>query len=165
MKVIPATVIALAALLQVAHANFDVYAEGIGGNGISGNSWGYQVYDVPPECGDVNNWIWRKSDDVSGGKYGVRCKGTGDGCDASGDPAGIQELEMNFNSGDFHWTIYAERDWGLFDMDDNQIGTCMPFPGDDFFCGTGVGRAEGYRKVRCLIDSVTSDDIKSHRPS
>ncbi|KAI1406282.1 hypothetical protein F4819DRAFT_441119 [Hypoxylon fuscum] len=164
MKLISATTVALTALLRVTHANFDVYAEGIGGNGISGNTWGYQVYDSEPDCDNIIDWIWRQSGDVSGGKYGVRCKGSDDACAASGDPSGIEEMEFNFNSDDHHWTIYANRGWGLFDKSDKQVGTCMPFPDDDFSCGAGLGRAEGDRKVRCLIDSVNSDDINSHKP-
>jgi hypothetical protein len=104
MKFISTTTVALAALLQAANANFDVYAAGIGGNGISGNAWGYQVYDNPPSCDNIIDWIWRSSSDVSGGKYGVRCKGSGDGCDPSGDPSGIEEMEFNFNGDGYHWS-------------------------------------------------------------
>lgn len=104
MKLISATTVALTALLRVTHANFDVYAEGIGGNGISGNTWGYQVYDSEPDCDNIIDWIWRQSGDVSGGKYGVRCKGSDDACAASGDPSGIEEMEFNFNSDDHHWS-------------------------------------------------------------
>ncbi|KAI2616284.1 hypothetical protein GGR54DRAFT_610259 [Hypoxylon sp. NC1633] len=164
MRFVSATTVALAALLQVTRANFDVYAEGIGGTGIAGNAWGYQVYDSEPDCDNIVDWIWRSSGDVSGGKYGVRCKASNDGCVASGDPTGIEEMELNFNTDDHHWTIYANRNWGLFDLSDKQVGTCQPFPGDDFFCGAGLGRAEGQRLVRCTIDSVNSDAITAHRP-
>lgn len=62
---------------------------GIGGNGITDNVWGFQVYDSPPACHDVIEWIWEVSKDVSGEKYGVRCKGPADDCATSGDPSGI----------------------------------------------------------------------------
>lgn len=104
MKRFSATTVALAALLRAADANFDVYAAGVGGNGISGNSWGYQVYDGAVNCDDSLDWIWRASDDVSGGKYGVRCKGPDGSCASSGDPAGLEEMEFNFNSDDYHWS-------------------------------------------------------------
>lgn len=60
--------------------------------------------------------------------------------------------------------MYANRDWGLFDLKDNKVGTCMPFPDETFYCGVGLGQVVGVRKIRCLIDSVNSEDINSHRP-
>ncbi|KAF2149361.1 hypothetical protein K461DRAFT_270964 [Myriangium duriaei CBS 260.36] len=162
---IPVSLIALVAVLPATNADFTLYAEGIGGNGISGNAWGYQVYDGKAECDHIIDWIWRTSSDVSGGKYGVRCKGDGDSCASSGDPAGIKELEMNFNSAEHHWTLYAARDWGLYDLKDNKVGSCeaIKHPGDQFFCGAGAGRAEGQAKLRCKVDA-TAEDINKHRP-
>lgn len=107
MKFVSTTIITWTALLQATNANFDVYMSGIGGNGISGNAWGYTVYDSPPGCDGAMDWIWRSSDDVSGGKYGVRCEGSNDGCDASGDPGDIDVMEFNFNSDDYHWSESA----------------------------------------------------------
>ncbi|KAI8951219.1 hypothetical protein F4801DRAFT_546080 [Xylaria longipes] len=165
MKFISTTAIALAAMLQVANANFDVYNQGIGGNGISGNTWGWQVYTSDPSCDDVHAWIWRDSSDVSGGKYGVRCKGDGCAAENDADPSDINEIEFNFNSDDFHFTAYKNRDWGLYDLDDNKIGTCMPFPDNNFYCGKGLGQANGIRKLRCLTNSITAEDINAHKPS
>ncbi|MBE3048616.1 hypothetical protein IMZ48_40170 [Candidatus Bathyarchaeota archaeon] len=104
MKFVSATTVALAALLQAADADFNIYRAGVGGNGISGNAWGYQVYEGEANCDNNKEWIWRSSKDVSGDKYGVRCKGGGDSCDPSGDPAGIEEMEFNFASDDHHWS-------------------------------------------------------------
>lgn len=106
MKFVSPTTVALAALLQAADADFDVYATGLGGDGITDNVWGYQVFDGAADCEKHLDWIWRSGDDVSGGKYGVRCKGQGASCDPSStdDPAGIEEMEFNFNSDDYHWS-------------------------------------------------------------
>jgi hypothetical protein len=46
-------------------------------------------------CDQSLGWIWRKSNDVSGGKYGVRCKGSKRSCARSGSGDGIKELELN----------------------------------------------------------------------
>lgn len=99
------TIPALAIFATAAKANFDVYFAALGGTGIAGNSFGFQVYDNPPACGDTLDWIWRSSGDVSGGKYGVRCEG--DGCCSSCDPKDIEEMEFNFNGGDdYHFSMY-----------------------------------------------------------
>lgn len=186
MKFATASSLALATFLQAAKADFYLYAAGIGGNGIAGNAWGYQVYGGDTvDCDNVIDWIWRSSDDVSGGKYGVRCKGPDDSCDSSGDPTGLEELEMNFNSDDFHWSkslptwryhencadlcvceaLYANRDWALVDLDGNQVGSCETVAdGSEFFCGAGLGRAEGQLKVHCTTDS-TADDINGNKPT
>ena len=70
---------------------------------MSGNAWGYQVYQQEVACGDVVDWIWKKDSDVSSG-YGVRCKGSG--CQASGNPSDVEELEMRFNSDEYHWSKF-----------------------------------------------------------
>ena len=110
MKTAIAFIITLAALLQSAAADFDLYAAGIGGNGIAGNAWGYQAYDgtgIEQSCGGVIDWIWRASGDVSGGKYGVRCADGAEGsCAPSGDPTGVSQVEVNFNSDNKHWSEY-----------------------------------------------------------
>lgn len=88
----------LALLSPAVLADFSLYAAGIGGNGISGNSKGWQVYPITDgaiECDQALDWIWRASKDVSGGKYGVRCVGDGHACDRSGSGGQIAELEFN----------------------------------------------------------------------
>ena len=104
MKLTFSAIIAAASLVHNAGADFDLYGAGIGGNGISGNAWGYQVYDGEMSCKHVLDWIWRSSSDVSGGKYGVRCKG----CDGN-DPSKFDEVEMNFNTKDHHWSEYYPK--------------------------------------------------------
>lgn len=59
--------------------------------------------------------------------------------------------------------MYADRDHGLYDGS-KKIGNCFPFPGDDFYCGAGVGRVEGQRAIRCLINSINSEDINDNKP-
>lgn len=58
---------------------------------------------------------------------------------------------------------YKDRDGGLYDVAGNQVGKCYPWPAPYFECGTGVGRVEGYRKLKCEI-GVTADEINRERP-
>jgi hypothetical protein len=107
MKYAATITIVLAALLQAANADFDLYRVGLGGTGISGNSEGWQVYEQDTaNCDSALDWIWRDSDDVSGGKFGVRCEG--DGCgrgfEEANNPENIEVLEMNFNREEHHWS-------------------------------------------------------------
>ena len=51
----------------------------------------------------------------------------------------------------------------MFDKDDVKHDDCMPLPDIDYECGTAVGRAEGYRKLRCIID-YTVDDLNGNLP-
>lgn len=96
--------VACVALLQGACANFDLYTAGIGGNGISGNTWGYQVYNGEPDCDDARDWLWKTGDDVSG--YGVRCKGSGCSKSGSDDVANVELYEMNFRD-DLHFSKHC----------------------------------------------------------
>lgn len=95
----------LALFAQTVLGDFSIYAAGIGGNGISGNANGWQIYDKTNgviKCDQAKDWIWQSSKDVSGGKYGVRCSGDGDSCNRSGSGNGIKQLEVNtrLNGGD-----------------------------------------------------------------
>lgn len=88
----------LAMIVPNALCDFSLYAAGVGGNGISGNSNGWQVYPKTNgviKCSDALEWIWGDSDDVSGGKYGVRCDGADHSCARSASGKGIEELEIN----------------------------------------------------------------------
>jgi hypothetical protein len=108
MKYTATTTIALATLLQAVHANFDLYRVGVGGNGITGNGEGWQVYEEQASCDGALDWYWVDSGDVSGGKYGVRCNGNG-GCARSGeaDSSDIDVVEMNFNREEHHLSKYS----------------------------------------------------------
>lgn len=89
---------ALALVIPTVLGDFSIYAASIGGNGISGNSNGWQVYPKTSGaigCDNALGWVWRKSNDVSGGKYGVRCKGSKSSCYRSTSGEGIKELELN----------------------------------------------------------------------
>lgn len=92
------TAASLALAIPAALGDFSIYAASIGGNGIAGNSIGWQVYPQTiwaTGCNNTLGWVWRKSNDVSGGKYGVRCKGNKGACAPSGSGEGIKELELN----------------------------------------------------------------------
>lgn len=106
MKYSGASIIVLAGLMQATLADFNIYRVGLGGTGISGNAEGWQVYMGDANCDNAIDWIWRDSDDVSGGKYGVRCDGEDNACGRAedDDPSNIDILEMNFNSDDRHWS-------------------------------------------------------------
>lgn len=85
-------------LTSIVLADFSIYAAGIGGNGISGNADGWQVYPVTSgviKCDQALEWIWRSSKDASGDKYGVRCDGEDSACVRGGPGKGIKELEFN----------------------------------------------------------------------
>ncbi|GAB7334194.1 hypothetical protein MBLNU13_g06254t1 [Cladosporium sp. NU13] len=88
----------LAMIVPTVLGDFSIYASSIGGNGISGNTIGWQVYPKTIGvigCNDALSWIWRKSNDVSGGKSGVRCKGSKSSCTRATSGEGINELELN----------------------------------------------------------------------
>lgn len=104
MKYAGTLAIALTALLQAVQADFEVYRVADSCSGLCGNAEGWQVYATEANCDNDLDWLWTDSDDVSGGKYGVRCKDDDDGCGRSddSDSANIEALEMNFNA--FHWS-------------------------------------------------------------
>jgi hypothetical protein len=187
MKLSGMPLLSLAALLTAVHADFEIYQVGIGGNGITGNAEGWQVYQDEANCDTVLEWIWRDSDDVSGGKYGVRCEG--DGCErgwewSDHDPANIDIMEMNFNRDEHHWSkehsyfmhilrianvmrssaYYKDREGGLYDLSNNKVGRCYPWPAAMLDCGITVARVQGHRKLRCEI-GVNAGDINGGRPT
>lgn len=98
------SIIAVAGLFQAVHADFELYRVGSGGSGITMGAEGWHVYQNEViNCNSVRDWLWRKSDDVSGGKYGVLCKGSGCGRSAGDRSDQIDRLEMNFRNG-HHWS-------------------------------------------------------------
>jgi hypothetical protein len=109
MKFAAISITALTAFLQVVAADFDIYRVGIGGNGISGNGEGWQVYADGANCDNALDWYFRDTKDASG--YGVRCEG--DGCSRSGNVNinDITVLEMNFGNGN-HWSKRICRVFG-----------------------------------------------------
>ncbi|PPJ55120.1 hypothetical protein CBER1_01490 [Cercospora berteroae] len=151
----------LAALLPSAFADFDIYYSTFA-EGISQTSdTGFTIFDGEPDCNDVfNNQMWGSFGDVSGSKVGFRCSGSG--CTPSRDtnPENIDVLEMNFGDGG-HYTMYKDRDYALVDLDGNQVGTCEPFPGDDYLCAQAVALGNpnytGDRKIKCRTDFTAQD--------
>lgn len=102
MKYLITTLAATAALLSAVTADFEIYRVGIGGNGITANVEGWQVYQDEANCDTVLDWIWPDTEDASG--RGVRCEGDGCGRADDDDPANIEVLEMNFEG--YHWSEY-----------------------------------------------------------
>ena len=100
MKYLLTTLAATASLLSAVTADFEIYRVGIGGNGITENVEGWQVYQDEANCDTVLDWIWPDTDDASG--RGVRCEGDGCGRSDDDDPANIEILEMNFEG--YHWS-------------------------------------------------------------
>lgn len=103
MKNFGAVTVALTAFSSLVAADFSIYAQDIGSSGISGAGRGWQVYPAGDKvlCKDTKEWIFATSDDVSGGKYGVRCaendNGQGKACGVydGANSRNIQELEFN----------------------------------------------------------------------
>ena len=185
MKYLLTTLAATASLLSAVTADFEIYRVGIGGNGITENVEGWQVYQDEANCDTVLDWIWPDTDDASG--RGVRCEGDG-GCGRSEGSASseIEVLEMNFVG--YHWSesafarsamleraarmanvrsfriaYYRDRgDGDLVDTNDVRVGRCYPWPAAFLTCGLTVSRLEGYRKLRCEID-VSAEQINSNR--
>nr|KAI0907043.1 hypothetical protein F4823DRAFT_565175 [Ustulina deusta] len=85
--------------------------------------------------------IWPNRDDVSGIKLGMRC----DPSDDVGFPLYRDPLEVvEFNTGKFwagHQTIYSDRDYGLYNLQDQKTAQCygerVTFPISCFACGDG----------------------------
>ncbi|KAM0709459.1 hypothetical protein Q7P35_003498 [Cladosporium inversicolor] len=156
----------LALAIPAALGDFSIYASIIGGNGISVNTNGWQIYPRiigAIGCNGALGWSWRKSNDVSGGKYGVRCKGSKRSCAWSGSGEGIKELELNARQTskgrDPHFTYYANRGGAIVDLDDKILGTCKVAPEQNFYCGMNTGQAQGTRKLDCT-SFLTEKDFK-----
>ncbi|KAE8142524.1 hypothetical protein BDV38DRAFT_278050 [Aspergillus pseudotamarii] len=136
--------LAAAALAPLAAADFYIYSikSGSVNDGMAPvNSDGFFFLNAPPDCNDVNNKaIFISSlSDVSGGRQGVRCKGCPD----------FEELEFNLEVG--HYTIYKNRDYGLFTTDDKKVGQCNMDKSDHFQCGNPFSQA-GDSIVHCTAD-------------
>ncbi|KNG45224.1 hypothetical protein DDE82_001753 [Stemphylium lycopersici] len=158
MRFIALTVALTASLVHLASANLDIHHVGIGGNGITGNGEGWQVYEAQANCDNAKDWYWLDTDDASG--RGALCEG--DGCGRGDDDSAddITVLEMNFTDG-YHWTYYKSCNGDLVDTNDNPVGNCSPFPGPELNCGLTISRIEGYCKLRCIGDFIALD-IDSH---
>ena len=66
MRFIALSIALTAPLVHLASANFDIYRVGIGGNGITGNGEGWQVYEAEANCDNAKDWYWVDTDDASG---------------------------------------------------------------------------------------------------
>jgi hypothetical protein len=100
----------LAGLLPAVTADFDIYyvrdqnyarlpGDPNGGEVVVE---GYTILQNDPTKDEVqHSKLFRKKDDVSGIKTGVRCKGKN--CFLHENPEAILQLEMNFGNG-WHWS-------------------------------------------------------------
>ena len=103
MKISLANLLApMAAFVQLAQANFDVYAVDttFSWGGPVSNNW--QIFDTDPSCSQVNNaLIFGSYGDVSS-TVGVRCAGD---CRKDSHPRDIRILEMHFRKNPkYHWS-------------------------------------------------------------
>lgn len=90
--------VTLALVIPAALGDFSIYRARIGGNGITGDTNGWQIYPrtiFATSCDNAIGWVWLRSSDVSGLKPGVRCKGSKYSCDVLEPGDGIKELEIN----------------------------------------------------------------------
>jgi hypothetical protein len=101
MRVLSSILLLLAAFTSICTANFDVYRayDYFGG----GADAGWLIFEADPSCNQVNNArFYYDRDDVSGGKWGVRCKGA---CGWNDSEGNIDLLEMNFRTNPtYHWS-------------------------------------------------------------
>ncbi|KAJ3544732.1 hypothetical protein NM208_g2903 [Fusarium decemcellulare] len=139
MKFSMTSILALAALVNVSTANFDVYMVD-------------EMTTIPQQA------------DVSGTKIGVRCEADDlrDCVSQSARADAIKVLEMNFHGEDpvYHWTIYQDRNYEMIGLDGKVYGQCILFPGNSYECRDGpFGGFFGTRKFRCLTE-FTAAQIK-----
>ncbi|KAF5559810.1 hypothetical protein FPHYL_6910 [Fusarium phyllophilum] len=141
-------------------ANFDLYiGQQTGTTPEGGNEDMWNIYPSDPSCSDVytaRNYFGR--DDVSG-QIGVRCDGAG--CFGGNSPADVDVLEMHFGDNPkYHWTIYKDRNYDMYGLDENVYGNCVPFPGNEYSCNQGQAIFDGVRKFRCITE-FTVDQIEA----
>ncbi|KAK7955227.1 hypothetical protein PG996_016037 [Apiospora saccharicola] len=130
----------LLGFVSYALGNFWVFEQ----DGYTGeeNYPGYRFFN----CDEVKNaaW-WPVMDDVSDDKQGVR---------VIGDLTFPDTFEANV--GHVHFTIYEHRGYGLFDLNDNQHGTCRIEGGLEYVCGQN-DEINGHSTYHCNSDYVASD--------
>ncbi|KAF4993565.1 hypothetical protein FGRMN_6425 [Fusarium graminum] len=144
----------LATLLPPAQADFDIFMIERKGSGNPGEKR-WQIWDRarPNTCTSVfDRYSFRDSQDVSGRKMGVRCKGA---CGYLGPTRDIEQLEMNFRPIDpvFHFTIYKDRNYGMYGRNDYECKRTIPpanFPTFE--------QIHGYRKFHCKSE-ITAANI------
>ncbi|KAF5660539.1 hypothetical protein FHETE_8879 [Fusarium heterosporum] len=157
----------LAAFLPPAQADFDVFMIERKGSGNPGEKR-WQIWDrtQPNTCTSVfDRYSFRDSNDVSGRKTGVRCKGA---CGYLGPTRDIEQLEMNFRpiAPVFHFTIYKDRNYGMYGLDGKKYGDCFVTTGNDYECKRTIPPANfptfeqihGYRKFHCKSE-ITAGKI------
>ncbi|KAF1965952.1 hypothetical protein BU23DRAFT_560647 [Bimuria novae-zelandiae CBS 107.79] len=108
----------------------------------------YLFLSAPPSCDDVYNArIFSVSNDVSGGKEGVRCKG----CSTAEDPD-VQVTELEFNIDEYgHYTSYIENN-ELVDLDNNVVGHCNIDAADTYNCFDALATYKGQSQLFCTTD-------------
>ncbi|KAJ4007348.1 hypothetical protein NW752_007674 [Fusarium irregulare] len=154
MKISVASVLSLAVLVPTATADFEVYWTAAAGNAGLVRDWA--PYAKEPTCDEaLDAERWGNRGDVSGNKFGIRCKGT---CGADGS---IDEMEMNFNE-NAHWTFYKHRSNSLVDKNGKEIGKCYTKTDEGkYFCNYGPSVIYGgFKRLYCQT-SKTIEDIRA----
>ncbi|KAI1851617.1 hypothetical protein JX266_003079 [Neoarthrinium moseri] len=90
--------------------------------------------------------LYADRSDVSGDKWGVRYELYG----------GITDIvEWNTNDENLgHHTMYRDRDYGIYDTNDNRKGRCIPDSTRDFDCLFQFTRVSGFSILNCTSDSI-----------
>ncbi|RBR23842.1 uncharacterized protein FIESC28_03311 [Fusarium coffeatum] len=145
----------LATFLPAAQADFDIFKVDHKKGGFVLESW--QIWDrnQPNTCSSVfDREFFPDTYDASGSKTGVRCRGA---CGFLGPTRDITQLEMNFRhkAPVYHWTIYKDRNYGMYGLDGKKYGDCYVITGNDYDCkrkinlGLQSESVHGYRKFHC----------------
>ncbi|XEV07231.1 hypothetical protein FSHL1_012518 [Fusarium sambucinum] len=146
----------LASFVPPAQADFDVFMiERKYLGGAPDKQW--QVWDLNDRVTCTGVFERKAFDtlaDVS--KFtGVRCKGA---CNIVGPTRDIEQLEMNFRKKDpaYHWTIYKDRDYGMYSLNGTKLGDCsITTSNNDYHCehqiliGLFKETVHGYNKFYC----------------
>ena len=111
MQLLTTLTATLLALTPIAIADFSLYRVGVGGDGITANQEGWQVYANTPDdirCKKVRERLnWGLLPDVSSKKTGVRCKTKKGTCTRINGGGEILEMELNeprMEGGRYHFS-------------------------------------------------------------
>lgn len=147
------------------HADFYIF------EAASGFFTAASFHSLPePGCQNLDyaDW-WIYQSDVSGDKKGcriVRGSDTGaapDVLECNTDFGHFSKLfraTQHIDSAKFKLTstaVYKNRNWGVFDLDDKQHGTCQPYTDYKFDCNRlSIYRRKGHSLFNCSTDIGTS---------
>ncbi|KAK3389402.1 hypothetical protein B0H63DRAFT_445598 [Podospora didyma] len=146
---------ALAALqLQTVSASFYIYWSQDAASGTG--AYMYHFFPAHPSCNDVNHAIsYLEQDKLRADQWGVVCEGKG--C-YNGKFEEVMRFEMGTRFG--HYTIYQDRAFGLYDVNDVKMGTCVPTREDDYTCFVGPFGESGVTMFYCDGGVTVNNDPK-----